>query len=145
MFKKFVAFFALLVFAFALSGCSPVQGPETHSTGMVIESAWITSTDKAGNSYVYAKITNRLNATVSLVGGSTDDGDTAVVSRNEIDADQILKDGAEIHVGQTLELTQTGKRLYITNQSKPIGPGDKVLFTFHFKGAQAQTIILTAK
>ena len=145
MLKKFVAVFALLFSIAALTGCTPTKTDTTPKTGMVIESAYVTATDDAGTSFVYAKITNYLNATVTLTGGSTDDGSEALVTKDGMDSQITIKEGVDIHVNQTLELKDSGKHLTLSKLTKPIAHGDKVLFTFKFNGAQAQTVVLTAK
>jgi copper(I)-binding protein len=147
MFKKLIAALAILISAVSLSGCSSdtpaaVSAPKA---GIIVEEAFITAINEEGNSYVYAKVTNRLNATITLIGGSTDSSAEATVTKNGMDSQDTLKDGVDIHVGQSLELSETGKHLTIQTETTPIHVGDKVLFTFKFKGAASQTVTLTAK
>ena len=150
MFKKLFAALAILISAFSLTGCAPDSSPApevvtTPKTGIFIESAWISATDDSGASYVYANITNRLNGTITLVGGSTDSGAEAIVTKNIDGKEVLVTDGVDIHVGETLELSENKKHLTITKLSKPITPGDKVLFTFKLNGTDSQTVSLTAK
>lgn len=145
MFKKLFAALAITISAVSLSGCSSepkvVTAPKAE---VVIDSAWITATDPSGTSFVYGNVTNRLDGTITLLGGSTDNSQ-AVVTKSSVDSEETVRDEVEIHVGQTLELTSDNKHLTIKDLKTPINVGDKVQFTFKFKGAESQTVTLTAK
>jgi copper(I)-binding protein len=56
-----------------------------------------------------------------------------------------MKDGIDIHVGQTMILQPGGKHIMLMNLTNPIVVGDKIDFTFKFEGADEQTFTLTAK
>ena len=143
--------FVAIVIAFStvsISSCSStpeVQVESAPKTGIIIESAWISATDDSGTSYVYGAITNRLNATFKLTGGRAESGAKAILTQVIDGKETKVSDGVEIHVAQTLELSETHKRLTISHLAQPISYGDKVQFTFNFKGAAPQTVVLTAK
>ncbi|CAB4534242.1 unannotated protein [freshwater metagenome] len=143
MLKKLFAIIALLFTTLSFSGCAPEVTNELPRVGIIIENATITVGDS--QAIVTADITNRAEGTVTLTGATTSAASQILIVDRAGSAVQTLKDGIEIHVGQTLELRESGKHLVLMELSKPITFGDKVNVTFEFAGAEAQTIQLTAK
>jgi copper(I)-binding protein len=149
MFKKLIAIFALIFATLSFSGCAPEATNEVPKTGIIIEDAWVRASEysaKAGGmTGIFAKITNRGDKTITLVGGSTDAA--MMVQTHEVvnGMMQEKKGGIEIHVGQTVTLQPGGLHIMLMNLAKPIVVGDKVDFTFKFEGADSQTFTLTAK
>jgi copper(I)-binding protein len=143
MLKKLFAIIALLFTALSLSACAPEVTNELPRVGIIIENATITVGDT--DAKVFADITNRAEGTVTLTGATTSAASQILIVDRAGSAVQTLTDGIEIHVGQTLELRESGKHLVLMELSKPITFGDKVNVTFEFAGAEAQTIQLTAK
>ena len=149
MFKKLIAIFALIFATLSFSGCAPEATNELPKTGIIIEDAWVRASEysaKAGGmTGIFAKITNRGDKTITLVGGSTDAA--MMVQTHEVvnGMMQEKKGGIEIHVGQTVTLQPGGLHIMLMNLAKPIVVGDKVDFTFKFEGADSQTFTLTAK
>jgi copper(I)-binding protein len=141
MFKKLIAIFAIVFATVSFSGCAPEATNEIPKvvSGIIIENASVTSGDT--EAIVTADITNRLNGTITLTGAKTD----AAAETKLLKGDKALPEGSEIHVGQTLSLNESGKHFVLLKLSKPIAFGDKVEFTFEFKGAEPQTVQLTAK
>jgi copper(I)-binding protein len=141
MFKKLIAIFAIVFATVSFSGCAPEATNEIPKvvSGIIIENASVTSGDT--EAIVTADITNRLNGTITLTGAKTD----AAAETKLLKGDNALPEGSEIHVGQTLSLNESGKHFVLLKLSKPIAFGDKIEFTFEFKGAAAQTVQLTAK
>jgi copper(I)-binding protein len=149
MFKKLIAIFALIFATLSFSGCAPEATNELPKTGIIIEDVWVRaseySAEAGGMTGVFAKITNRGNGTITLVGGSTDAA-KMVQTHDVVDGMmEEMKDGIDIHVGQTLPLEPGGKHIMLMNLTKPIVVGDKITFTFKFEGADSQTFTLTAK
>ena len=149
MLKKIIAIFAVLFATLTFSGCAPEATNELPKTGIIIEDAWVRASDYSaeagGMTGVFAKITNRGNGTVTLVGGSTEAA--MMVQTHEVVDGQMQekKGGIDIHVGQTLPLEPGGKHIMLMNLTKPSVVGDKITFTFKFEGADPQTFTLTAK
>lgn len=151
MFKKIFAALAILISAVSITGCSTDE-PKTVTdtrTGIIIEDAWVRASEYSaaagGMTGVFAKITNRGDKTITLVGGSTDIA-KMVQTHEVVDGMmQEIKEGIEIHVGQTLVLQPGGKHVMLIDIVKPIVVGDKITFTFKFDKADSQTFTLTAK
>ena len=149
MIKKLIAIFAVVFATLTFSGCAPEATNELPKTGIIIEDAWVRASEysaKAGGmTGIFAKITNRGDKTITLVGGSTDAA--MMVQTHEVvnGMMQEKKGGIEIHVGQTVTLQPGGLHIMLMNLAKPIVVGDKVNFTFKFEGADPQTFDLTAK
>jgi copper(I)-binding protein len=143
MLKKLFAIIALLFTALSLSACAPEVTNELPRVGIIIENATITVGDT--DAKVFADITNRAEGTVTLTGVKTSAASSSLIVEVAGSAEQTLKDGVEIHVGQTLELRESGKHIFLMGLLKPITYGDKVNVTFEFAGAEAQTIQVTAK
>jgi copper(I)-binding protein len=139
MFKKLIAIIALVFATVSLSGCAPEVTNELPRVGIIIENATVSVGDT--EAIVSAQITNRADGTVTLTGAQT----ASATETQLLDGTEVLDDGIEIHVGQTLELEETGKHFVLLKLTKPITFGDKVEFTFEFDGAEAQTFQLTAK
>jgi copper(I)-binding protein len=149
MLKKLIAIFAIVVSAVSLSGCSTPSPEEKPQTGIIIENAWVRASEYSaaagGMTGVFAKITNKGNGTVTLIGGSTDAA--KMVQTHEV-VDGMMqekKGGIEIHVGQTVILEPGDLHVMLMNLTRPIVVGDKINFTFKFDGAPEQTFELTAK
>lgn len=149
MLKKLIAIFAVLFATLSFSGCAPEATNELPKTGIIIEDAWVRaseySAEAGGMTGVFAKITNRGDKTITLVGGSTDAA--MMVQTHEVVDGQMQekKGGIEIHVGQTVTLQPGGLHIMLMNLTKPIVVGDKIDYTFKFEGADSQTFTLTAK
>jgi len=143
MLKKLFAIIAILFTTFSFSGCAPEVTNELPRVGIIIENATITVGDT--DAKVFADITNRAEGTVTLTGVKTSAASSSLIVEVAGSAEQTLKDGVEIHVGQTLELRESGKHIFLMGLLKPITYGDKVNVTFEFAGAEAQTIQVTAK
>ncbi len=149
MLKKIIAIFAVLFATLTFSGCAPEATNELPKTGIIIEDAWVRaseySAEAGGMTGVFAKITNRGDKTITLVGGSTDAA--MMVQTHEVVDGQMQekKGGIEIHVGQTVTLQPGGLHIMLMNLTKPIVVGDKIEYTFKFEGADSQTFTLTAK
>ena len=149
MLKKIIAIFAVLFATLTFSGCAPEATNELPKTGIIIEDAWVRaseySAEAGGMTGVFAKITNRGDKTITLVGGSTDAA--MMVQTHEVVDGQMQekKGGIEIHVGQTVTLQPGGLHIMLMNLTKPIVVGDKIDYTFKFEGADSQTFTLTAK
>lgn len=145
MLKKLFAIIALLVTTLSFSGCAPEVTNELPKVevGIIIENATITVGDT--DAKIFADITNRAEGTVTLTGVKTSEATSSLIVERAGSAEQTLKDGVEIHVGQTLELRESGKHIFLMGLLKPITFGDKVNVTFEFTGAEAQTIQVTAK
>ncbi len=147
--KKIIAIFAVLFATLSFNGCAPEATNELPKTGIIIEDAWVRaseySAEAGGMTGVFAKITNRGNGTITLVGGSTDAA--MMVQTHEVVDGQMQekKGGIEIHVGQTVTLQPGGLHIMLMNLTKPIVVGDKIDYTFKFEGADSQTFTLTAK
>lgn len=151
MLKKILAIFAVLFATLSIVGCStPTQAPvKAEPKGIIIEDAWVRASEysaKAGGmTGVFAKITNRGDKTITLVGGTTS---AAKMVQTHTVVDGIMKqmkNGIEIHVGQTLTLQPGGKHIMLMGLTQPIVVGDKITFTFEFDKADPQTFTLTAK
>lgn len=143
MLKKLFAIIALLFTTLSFSGCAPEVTNELPRVGIIIENATITVGDT--DAKIFADITNRAEGTVTLTGVKTSEATSSLIVDRAGSAEQTLKDGVEIHVGQTLELRESGKHIFLMGLLKPITFGDKVNVTFEFTGAEAQTIQVTAK
>lgn len=149
MLRKLIAIFAVLFATLTFSGCAPEATNELPKTGIIIEDAWVRaseySAEAGGMTGVFAKITNRGDKTITLVGGSTDAA--MMVQTHEVVDGQMQekKGGIEIHVGQTVTLQPGGLHIMLMNLTKPIVVGDKIEYTFKFEGADSQTVTLTAK
>ena len=149
MLKKIIAIFAVLFATLTFSGCAPEATNELPKTGIIIEDAWVRaseySAEAGGMTGVFAKITNRGDKTITLVGGSTDAA--MMVQTHEVVDGQMQekKGGIEIHVGQTVTLQPGGLHIMLMNLTKPIVVGDKIDYTFKFEGADSQTFTLTDK
>jgi copper(I)-binding protein len=143
MLKKLFAVFALIFITLSFSGCAPEATNELPRVGIIIEKATVTVGDT--DAKVFANITNRAEGMVTLTGVKTSAAASSLIVDRAGSAEQTLKDGVEIHVGQTLELRETGKHIFLMGLTKPITYGDKVNVTFEFDGAEAQTVQLTAK
>jgi copper(I)-binding protein len=143
MFKKIFAILALVFAAVSLSGCAPEVTNELPRVGIIIENASVSVGET--EAIVSAQITNRADGTVTLTGVKTSAASSSLIVEVAGSAEQTLKDGVEIHVGQTLELRESGKHIFLMGLLKPITYGDKVNVTFEFAGAEAQTIQVTAK
>jgi copper(I)-binding protein len=143
MLKKLFAIIAILFTTLSFSGCAPEVTNELPRVGIIIENATITVGDT--DAKVFADITNRAEGTVTLTGVKTSAASSSLIVERAGSAEQTLKDGVEIHVGQTLELRESGKHIFLMGLLKPITYGDKVNVTFEFAGAEAQTIQVTAK
>jgi copper(I)-binding protein len=138
MLKKLFAIFALIFITLSFSGCAPEATNELPRVGIIIEKATVTVGDT--DAKVFASITNRADGTVTLTGVKTSAAESSLIVDRAGSAEQTLKDGVEIHVGQTLELRENGKHIFIMVLLKPITFGDKLNLTFEFDGAVAQTI-----
>jgi copper(I)-binding protein len=143
MLKKLFAIIAISFTTLSFSGCAPEVTNELPRVGIIIENATITVGDT--DAKVFADITNRAEGTVTLTGVKTSAASSSLIVERAGSAEQTLKDGVEIHVGQTLELRESGKHIFLMGLLKPITYGDKVNLTFEFAGAEAQTIQVTAK
>lgn len=149
MIKKLIAIFALLFATLSFSGCAPEATNELAKNEIVIEDAWVRaseySAEAGGMTGVFAKITNKGDTTVTLVGGSTDAA--MMVQTHEVVDGQMQekKGGIEIEAGQTVTLQPGGLHIMLMNLTKPIVVGDKIDYTFKFEGADSQTFTLTAK
>lgn len=151
MLRKIIAIFAVLFATMTVTGCStptPTPAP-TEQTGIIIEDVWVRaseySAEAGGMTGVFAKITNRGDKTITLIGGTTDAA--KMVQTHEV-VDGMMqekKGGIEIHVGQTVTLQPGGLHIMLMNLTKPIVVGDKIDFTFKFDKADSQTFTLTAK
>ena len=141
--KKIIAIFAILFATLSVSGCAPEATNELPKTGIIIENAYVTAGETEAR--VYAIITNRADATVTLTGGTTDAAGVVKVMRGEGSSEQVLKDGVDIHVGQELPLDESKKHITLTKLTKPLIAGATISFTFEFDGAEPQTFELTAK
>jgi copper(I)-binding protein len=153
MLRKIIAIFAVLFATMTVTSCSAPKAAPTHSptqhTGIIIEDAWVRASEysaKAGGmTGVFAKITNRGDKTITLIGGTTDAANM-VQTHNVVDGVmKEMKDGIEIHVGQTLTLQPGGKHVMLMDLTQAIVVGDKIEFTFKFDKADSQTFTLTAK
>ena len=149
MLKKLIAIFAVLFGTVSLTGCAPEATNELPKTGIIIEDAWVRaseySAEAGGMTGIFAKITNKGDKTITLVGGSTEAA--MMVQTHEV-VDGMMqekKGGIEIHVGQTVTLQPGGLHIMLMNLTKPIVVGDKIDFTFKFDKADSQTFTLTAK
>ena len=151
MLRKIIAIFAVLFATMTVTGCStptPTPAP-TEQTGIIIEDVWVRASEysaKAGGmTGVFAKITNRGDKTITLIGGTTDAA-KMVQTHEVVDGTmQEKKGGIEIHVGQTVTLQPGGLHIMLMNLTSPIVVGDKIHFTFKFDKADSQTFTLTAK
>ena len=143
--KKIIAIFAILFATLSVSGCAPEVTNEIPKikVGVIIENAYVTAGET--DARVYATITNRVEGTVTLTGGTTDAAGTVNVMRGEGSGEAVLEEGVDIHVGQELILDESRKHLTLTKLTKPIMPGDSISFTFEFEGSEPQTLELTAK
>ncbi|MEN9992810.1 MAG: hypothetical protein RLY83_380 [Actinomycetota bacterium] len=145
MIKKLIAVLAVLFSVVSLSGCAPA-GEHNH---IIIKDAWVRSSEysaKAGGmTGIFGQFTNTTTETVTLIGGTTDM--SMMVQTHEVvnGMMQEKKGGIEIKPGETVTLDPGGLHIMIMDIAKPIVAGDKFEFTFQFKGADAQTITLTAK
>ena len=149
MLKKLIAIFAVLFATVSLTGCAPEATNELPKTGIIIENAWVRaseySAEAGGMTGIFAKITNKGDKTITLVGGSTEAA--MMVQTHEV-VDGMMqekKGGIEIHVGQTVTLQPGDLHIMLMNLTKPIVVGDKIDFTFKFDKADSQTFTLTAK
>jgi periplasmic copper chaperone A len=151
MLRKIIAMFAVLFATMTVTGCStptPTKAPP-EQTGIIIEDVWVRASEysaKAGGmTGVFAKITNRGDKTITLIGGITDAA-KMVQTHEVVDGTmQEKKGGIEIHVGQTVTLQPGGLHIMLMNLTSPIVVGDKIDFTFKFDKADPQTFTLTAK
>lgn len=143
MFKKLIAIVSLLTATLAISGCAPEVTNELPKVEVTIQDAWI----EAGTSEarVYATITNQLNGTVTLKGGTTPAAATVKLMDGFGPDEQVLADGVDVHVGQILILDATHKHLLLSDLTKPLKPGDKIDFTFEFDGTEPKTLEITAQ
>ena len=151
MLKKLIAIFSVLVATLTFSGCTstPPATNELPKVGIIIEDAWVRASEYSaaagGMTGVFAKITNRGDKTITLIGGSTDIA--KMVQTHEV-VDGMMqekKGGIEIHVGETVVLQPGGLHIMLMDLTKPILVGDKISFTFKFDKADPQTFELTAK
>ena len=150
MLKKLIAIFAILFSTFTLSSCSaPEPKAEAPKTGIIIEDAWVRASEYSaaagGMTGVFAKITNKGDHTITLIGGETDIAKMVQTHEVKDGMMQEKKGGIEIHVGQTVVLQPGGLHVMLMNLTKPIVAGDKISFTFKFDKADPQTFTLTAK
>jgi len=149
MLKKLIAIFAVFFATLTFSGCSAAEPQVEEKKGIIIEDTWVRaseySAEAGGMTGVFAKITNRGNGTVTLIGGETDAA--SMVQTHDV-VDGMMKqkkEGIDIHVGQTVILEPGDLHVMLMGLTRPIVAGDKVKFTFKFEGADPQTLTLTAK
>lgn len=145
MLKKITAAIAILFASFSLTACAPTA---SHS-GVVIEDAWVRSSEYSdhvgGMTGIFGKFTNHTDKTVTIIGGETDIA-TMVQTHEVVNGMmQEKKGGIEIKPGETVTLQPGGLHIMIMDIAKPIVAGDKITFTVKFKGAESQTLTLTAK
>lgn len=145
MLKKFVAAMAIVFGLVSLTGCAPAT---THE-GVVIEDAWVRSSEYSdhagGMTGIFGKFTNHGDQPVTITGGETDIA--KMVQTHEVvnGMMQQKKEGIVIKPGETVTLQPGGLHIMIMDIAKPIVAGDKITFTVKFKGAESQTLTLTAK
>lgn len=145
--KTLTAALAAIATALGLLTVTPVAA--APASGVTITDAWIRSSDYSnhvgGMTGVFAKITNRTNHTVTLIGGSTKVA--PIVQTHQMVNGMMTEKagGIKIAKGATVMLQPGGLHVMLMNLKQPILAGDVVEFTFAFKGAKAQTLRLIAK
>lgn len=125
------------------------QPVQAHDSGVTITNAWVRASEYSdhigGMTGIFAKIKNNTHHTVVLFGGST--SAAPMVQTHQVISGVMSekKGGIAIKPGKTVILQPGGLHVMLMDLKRAILPGDKIKFTFKFRGAKARTLSLTAK
>jgi len=127
----------------------PVPAQAHEKRDVTITQAWIRSSEYSdhvgGMTGIFARIKNNTNHEVILLGGKT--RTAPMVQTHEV-VGGIMRQksgGIVIPAGKTVTLQPGGLHVMIMDLKRAIRSGARVHFTFAFKGARSQTILLLAK
>jgi len=147
MSRKTIALFAtaLIVTTLLPSGVAA----HAANSGVTVADAWVRASEYSdhvgGMTGIFARITNHTKHTVVLIGGTT--SISSVVQTHQVLNGMMSEkpNGIAIKPGETKVLQPGGLHVMLMNLKRPIVPGNKVRFTFVFKGAKSKPVTLLAK
>lgn len=139
-------FLAIVLPAVLLVPAAPAQA---HTDDVTISQAWIRSSEYSdhigGMTGIFAKISNNTDHKIVLIGGNT--RTASMVQTHEV-VGGVMREksgGIVIPAGKTVTLQPGGLHVMLMNLKRAIRSGTRVHFTFAFKGARSQTLLLLAK
>lgn len=124
--------------------------PSTAATTEVaVSGAWVKASEYSdhvgGMTGVFAKITNKTNKTITLVGGTSSFAPMVDVHQVVNGTMSHKPGGIQIAPGKTAILQPGGLHVMLMGLTKTILPGTTVDVKLNFKGAKSVSLKLTAK
>jgi len=102
--------------------------------------------DMSGNHAVYGQLINRDEATLTLVGGSTDVAEFVEIHETVIEDDVAMMTpipGLELAVDETLEMAPGGFHIMLVNLNTELRTGDAIALTLFFEYPNGNSTELT--